>query len=191
MSNKIKYGIKNVYYAVATIASDGTATYGTPKSWPGAVNLTMDKEGDQEIFYADNIAYFISANNGGYSGSLESALIPEDFRENVLNEVKDANNVLIEAVVSEPTHFALMFQFEGDVKPIRHILYNCVASRPSVSGQTKEATVSPQTETVDIKALPVYNAAMAKDIVKARTMESVVTSILTTWTSTIYTPVTT
>ena len=188
MANKIRYGIKNVYYAIATIQSNGSATYGTPKSWPGAVSLTMDKEGDQEIFYADNIAYFISAANGGYSGSLESALIPDDFRENVLNELMDNNNVLIECVTAEPVHFALMFQFEGDQSKIQHVLYNCIASRPSVSGNTKEATVSPQTETIDIKALPVYNATLDADIVKARTSATASTSITTTWNSSVYAP---
>ena len=79
MANKINYGIKNVYYAVATIGSNNTATYSTPVALPGAVSLTLDQEGDNNIFYADNIAYFSTYANDGYTGSLELALIPDDF----------------------------------------------------------------------------------------------------------------
>lgn len=186
---KIKYGLKNCYYAKATISTtDGSATYATPQPWKGAVNLSMDREGDQEVFYADNIAYFISSNNGGYSGSFESALIPDDFRTDILGETKNTDGVLIETVKSQPEHFAFLFQFENDVSNTKHVLYNCVASRPSVSSQTKEATVSPVTESVDIMALPIYNSTLEQDIVKAKTGDDISTSVSAAWFTSVYQP---
>ena len=83
-ANKIKYGIKNVYYAVATIAADGSATYATPKPLKGAVSLSMDPQGDSTPFYADNIVYYTSVANNGYEGDLELALIPDEFLVDIL-----------------------------------------------------------------------------------------------------------
>ena len=185
MANKIKYGIKNVYYAVATIAANGSATYSTPVALPGAVSLSLDAQGDTSPFYSDNIVYYTSVANNGYEGDLELALIPESFYTDCLGYAKDNNNVLFEDAGAAPVHFALMFQFEGDESARRHVMYNCVATRPSVEGSTKEESIEPQTETISIVATTVYNAGYDKDIVKA----SVTTTQSTqynSWNSAVY-----
>lgn len=172
MSNKVKFGLKNVYYAVATInASDQTATYGTPVRWPGAVNLSLDAEGESTKFRADNVDYWVGQSNNGYSGEFESALIPESFYTDVLGYVVDSNGALVENAGAGTQEFALLFQFEGDVNATRHVLYNCTASRPSVSGSTTEEEIEPQTETLNLTAVAVHNTALDLDVSKARCNE--------------------
>lgn len=188
MANKIKYGIKNVYYAVATIGANNAATYDTPVALPGAVSLTLDQEGENNIFYADNIAYFSTYANDGYTGSLELALVPDSFRKDVLGEILDNKSVLVEDQNAPSVHFALLFQFEGDTKAVKHVVYNCIASRPSVSGNTKEASISPETETINLTATSIYVSALNKDIVKSRTTDSTDSTTYSGWNSAVYVP---
>src|SRR5690554_3917595 len=153
MSNKIKFGLKNVHYAVITEA-DGVITYDTPKSIPGAVNLTLDAAGESVQFYADDSVYYEENTNDGYTGSLEMALIPDEFRVDVLGDELDANGALIENKDAKAKHFALLFESDGDKEKTRHVLYYVLASRPNVSGSTKTNTKEPQTETMNITARP-------------------------------------
>lgn len=172
MANKVKYGLKNVYYAVATVDSSNVATYGTPKPWHGAVNLSLDAEGGTTKFRADNIDYWVGQSNNGYSGDFESALIPDDFRKDVLGDVVDTSGVLVEDANAKTTYFALLFQFEGDDKNTRHVMYKCSATRPSVTGATTDEEIEPQTETLTLTATAIHNSALDKDVVKARCNES-------------------
>lgn len=187
-NNKVKYGLKNVYYAVATIADDGSATYATPVKWPGAVSLSLDAEGDTNKFRADNIDYYVSQSNSGYSGDFESALIPESFYTDVLGYVKDSNNVLVEDAAAKTVSFALMFQFEGDVKATRHVLYNCTCTRPSLESETTDETIEPKTETASLTAVSVYNKSLDMDIVKAKTNAETSAETYNAWFETVYQP---
>lgn len=163
--NKVKYGLKNVHYALLTLDESGVATFGTPVAIPGAVNLTMDAQGEPSTFYADNMAYYVTAANDGYSGTLEVALIPDSFRTDVLNEtLEETTQILTENVDNRTTPFALLFEFDGDQKATRHVLYNCTATRPSVTGATTTNTKEPTTESMTLTAAPLSNGN-----IKART----------------------
>lgn len=182
-NNKVKYNLKNAHYALLTYNASGVPTYGTPVAMPGSVSLSLEAEGEPENFYADGIAYYVINNNMGYEGDLELALIPESFRTDVLKETLDANGVLIEDSNSEIAPFALLFEFDGDQKHIRHVLYNCSASRPGIEGKTNEDEKEVQTETLTIKATP-----LADGKVKAKTGNTTSNTAYNAWYNAVYLP---
>lgn len=187
-TNKIKYGIKNVTLFPATIAADGSATYGTAIPVPGAVSLSLDQQGETTPFYADNIVYYTSVANNGYEGDLEVAKIPDTVLTSILGYITDTNGVMVEDAGAAVVHFAMAFQFEGDAHAKRHILYNCTMNRPSVAGSTKEESIEPQTETVTITATTIYNATLDKDLVKASATAADSPTQYGAWFTTAYQP---
>lgn len=189
MPNKIKYGLKNVYYAVATIAANGSATYAAPKALPGAVSISLDPQGDTTPFYADNVAYWTGIANTGYEGDLEVAMLSDDFYKDVLGHLEDKVGVLYETNNASPIHFALMFQFEGDVEATRHIFYNCTAARPNIGSETQGETVEPGTETVTLTANSIYVPDLDKDVIKAKATNSESPTAYASWFTQPYVPV--
>ena len=183
MPNKIKYGLKNVHAAIQT-ETDGAYSYAAPTAIPGAVSLSLEAQGEATPFYADDCEYYVSAGNNGYSGDLEIALIPEWFRTDILQETKDSNGVLVETSDGkEAIKFALLFEFAGDVKAVRHVMYNCTVARPAVGSQTKEENIEPQTESLTITSKP-----RTDGLVKSKTGDTTSTAVYEGWYTDVYVP---
>ncbi len=161
MANKIKYGLKNVHYSVTTEIG-GAISYGTPVAIPGSVNMVQNAVGDPVILYADDVEYYREDVNNGYDGTLEMALIPDQFRIDVFGEELDVNGALIENANTTVKKIALMYEFTGDAKKIRHVNYNVTVSRPNIDGSTKAETKDPKTETINIAVRPAIDTGDVK-----------------------------
>lgn len=183
--NKVTYGLENVHYALITEGANGEITFGTPTRIPGGVEITLDPRGELSEFYADNILYYVANSNQGYDGTLSIANIPEQFAVDALGEVKDeVDGVISEVADAKQKRFAMMFQFEGDVKAVRHLLYNCTANRPSVSSSTKTNTSEPNTNELTFVASPAI--IDDKKLVKTKTGADTPAAVYDAWFNAVY-----
>ena len=151
MANKVRFGLRNTKYAIYNAA---TGQYGSPKAMPGAVSLSLSREGgDSSDFYADDGIYFTFAGtNGGYSGDLTLARITDEVRVDLLGEILDeTTGVQFETTTAEPVEFALITEMQGDSGPIGFVFYNCKASRPEISANTKNESPSVDQDTLSLR----------------------------------------
>lgn len=179
--NKVEYGLRNCHYALITEETEESITYDTPKRIPGAVTLAMDPSGDMVRFKADDIDYYTNSNNQGYSGTLTVARATDEFRQDVLAEEKTEKGVLIENADKQTKKFALLFEFQGDVKAIRHVLYYCTAGRPKEGSQTKDSG-DPNTVDIQLTASP----RPTDNNVKARTTAGADSAVYDAWYTKVY-----
>lgn len=161
MSNKIKYGLKNVHYAVIA-ETEGTIEFGTPVAIPGAVSLVLNARGEKTEFHADDVTYFTTTANQGYEGTLEIALTPDHFRVDVLGDKEDENGVLFEDSNAIPKNIALLYEFSGDKKATRHVNYNVSVARPNVESDTKTNNIEVKTDTLNITASPAIDTGFVR-----------------------------
>ena len=160
--NKVKFGLKRVAFAIATIAEDGSATYGEPVTFPGARTLSMEPQGAGEPWYADDGVYYYNSAPASRQGDLEMARIIDAFKKQVLGYIADEKGILLEDMNPETVHFALLFETMNDKKPKRYVMYNCVATAPTVGSATNEGSKEPQTETSTIASTGIYVEGFGK-----------------------------
>lgn len=183
--NKVVYGLRNAHYAVVTENADGTLTYGTPVALKGSVELTLEPKGEQTDFYADDVLYYTTQSNQGYETTLTLANIPTEFKTDVLGESYDeTSGVLTESSDQKPSRIAFLFEFDGDQKAVRHVLYNCTVSRPSLSSATKTEAAEPRTNELSLVAAPRTNDG----VVKRSTTTNTPDTTYDAWYSTVFEP---
>ena len=136
-TNKVRYGFKNVYYSVLT-ETEGEVTFATPKAWKGAKSLTLDPEGDTQTFYADDMAY-----------------LPDDVLKDIFGYFETEDGMLAEDANVAPKSVALLCEFNGDQKAVRHVFYKIVFGRPGTEANTQEDTIEPDTQSIDITCVPI------------------------------------
>lgn len=104
-------------------------------------------------------------------------------KKSPMHEELDGNGVLAENANVELEHFAFLFEFDGDQRHIRHVLYNCVASRPSIEGETNEDSKEVKTDTLNLQATPLANG-----YVKAKTGTNTTDDVYNKWYDAVYEP---
>lgn len=176
--NKVHYALTNVY--IATLEMDletGVVTFGNPKRLLGAVSMDLSAQGDVIKLRADAMDYYVVNSNNGYQGDLNIARIPDWFRSEILGDtISTTDKVLVETATQEPKAFAMIFEFLGDAKGTRHVLYNCAASRPNIKGENKDNLKDPDTDTLSLTASPLQDGK-----VKASTTAETPTNVYENW----------
>lgn len=187
-NGKVRFGLSKLYYAVLT--EGATNAWATPVAIPGAVSMDLENNGTDNTFYADNVAYYKSSANNGYTGSLEVAQIPDQMLADVWGMTLNTDGVVVEKTGIQPKPFALIFQVDTDDVDELNLFYRVVpTTKPISSPATTEDTVEPFTTSFDFEALPlVSGSAVQQGLIKAKTTPTTTEVKKTAWFSEVYVP---
>lgn len=166
MANKVEFGISNLYVGTYEDDGEGTITLGTPYHQAGAVSFSPEASSDQNIFYADNIAYYSTTAGGQMEGDLEVAMFDDDFKKNFLGyEVLTDGGLAYIKNASKPNVY-VAFQVEGDDESRRVILYNASLGSIQREYATIEESPEPTTETLSVTATGVNGNGVVMAVYK-------------------------
>lgn len=193
---KVKFGLSNVNFFVLTETTDSqtgaiSMSYGTAIPLPGAVNLSLDvAESESEPFYADDGVYYLPpVKSGGYTGTLECALIPDTIKLALMNYIEDEDDVMIEVAEGRTIYAGMTFEIDNDEKARRLVYYKVQLGTPSLSAATTEGTNTPATDTLPLTVLPTNEkftfgtgtSARQSTVVSGYSTPDTDTTVYTTW----------
>lgn len=184
--SKVKFNVRNAHVALKTTDDAGRIAYETPFAMPGSVSISLEAQGELSPFHADGVKYYVSSSNGGYEGDWELALVTDEFRTKILNEVIDRNKVMLETGESKINEFALGFEVDGDKRGTRFWFYNCSATRPTTESSTTEDTIEPSTDTLTVSASSAPIGTDGKMYIRAKTTAESEESLYSSWFDRVY-----
>lgn len=190
MANKVRFGLKNVYAAIATETTQSgvtTTTYGTPAAWEGAVSLNVNEmSGDTTVFRADDSDYYIvQGTTQGFDGSYECAQVPEWVETDVLGASKDNDGVIVDSSADTVKYVALLFEINGDESARRYCIPKVLFKKPAIAAETTGTDGNqPKTTTLNFTASPRPDDGYSR----FHTGSSTSTTTYNSWFSTVYSP---
>lgn len=174
--NRVKYRLKRLYYAPATVDEEtGDVAYATPIRMPDAVSISLSPKGDLIVTYADAQEIILGRDNAGYDGEAELLRIQESFETDCLGSTKNADGTIDESEGDNSKPFALLFEFEGDKKGIRHCMFLCYASKQTLDGSNSESK-APTNDKIAIKC-----RARADGKIKTKTGDDTTEDVYNNW----------
>ena len=150
MANKVEFGISNLHVGTYTVADDGTVTLGNPYHQPGARSFAPEQSSENNVYYADNMAYWSEYSDGPFEGDLGVALFSDEFKTKFLGYKQFAGGGIANVKNAEKPNTYIAFQVEGSEEPRRCIFYNCSFGSITREYNTIEETKEPVTETVPV-----------------------------------------
>lgn len=180
--NKLKFGVRNVHVVKATDTGTALTYEGKSIPWRGAVELTLDPNGDALEEYADDIQYAKIENNQGYTGKMTMEYLQPEIDELIFGNKPGEDGVTIENADNKTSIVALMFEFSGDQNHVRHVLYNVGFSRSSDGSATRSDKLEAQKAEFEFSAMPdPYNYNIKAKVPEGATPYA-------TWFETVYVP---
>ena len=155
MTNKVTFGLKNVHYALATIAEDGTWTFADPKKLEGAQEISTEIIGGSSQVYADDKVIATLVSSSGSNVSLKFTEIDDDFKKDIFGVLEDINGNLVEVVNAETKTFALGYEIQGDAKARRIWYFLCTATPSGDASKSKADSIEANSINLNITARPI------------------------------------
>lgn len=152
-TNKVEFGLSDLYFGTYTVAQGGTVTLGTPYHLPGAVSLSLESDSDENSFYADNVKYWAQYSDNGMTGTLEVARFTDAFKTQFLGYVELTDGGVAQVKGATKPSLYVMFQGLGDAQKRRTIMYNVSLGSISRDFETTEENIDPNTESIDITVI--------------------------------------
>lgn len=147
--DKVLFGFSDLYFGTFTENEDGSVTMGEPYHQRGAVGFSPSEQGNNYIFYADNVNYFSYYTSGTYQGDLVVARFDRDFRIKYLGEAELEDGGIAQVKNSIRPSVWMAFEVQGDKGPERIIFYN-----GSMGGITREYATIEENIEVQTESMP-------------------------------------
>ena len=154
-NNIVSFGLRNVHYAKATQADDGTWSFASPVALPGAQEFNSDVIGGSTTVRADDIVVAQLNQNGGRTLTLKVTELTDEFKIDILGYKKTAEGNLVEITNAPVVTFALGAEFQGDVKARRVWYYLCNVTPINEATKTKSESIEANAITLNITVRPI------------------------------------